>query len=244
MRVIPRVLVAVVALMMCTATAAVADRGHDENGGRGYVVPANRVGGSSGGDLIGDWFAQILAIPESENPFVGKGEPCLHLGRHGQVLAPAGGIQDPPGTIDMTCSVQAGQPVFIVGPSADCSSAEPVPFKAVTAWGQRKCALRWLFDSTYTSILVSVRGSEPVDIHDQRFLTVSPQRRTVFDASEPIFGAAPGARSTFVAAGYSAEVRGLRKGDNLVTLVSTGSLSDGSPFEYIFNVTFTVSGGR
>lgn len=243
MRAISRALIAVMVLMMCPTTVAVAGGGHDDRD-RPSVQPANRVGGSSGGDLLKDWFAQNLAMKAGSSPFGRTANVCLDLGRRGQVVSPAGGVLDDTGTIAMTCPVDAGQAILMVGPSADCSSAEPEAFQADTARGQRKCALRWLFDPTYSGINVSIDGGGSVDIHNQRFLTISPQGRTVFDAEDPVFGAPKGAKATFVAAAWTAEIAGLRKGDHVVSIVTTGVNPDSTPFSYTFNVTFEVAGRR
>ena len=237
MKAIPRILIAVLALMLSTATVAVADHGHDD---RVSVVPAHRVGGSSAGDLLGDRFAQLLSLPASSSPFGNTANKCIKVGRHSKVLSPAGGKADPiTGIIDMTCRIKAGQAVFLVGPSADCSSAEPDPFRAVTARDQRKCALGWLFDGTMTSIAVSVDGIPAADLNSPRFLAVSPQRHTVFN-EDPVFGAEPGAKSTFVAAAWVAEIRGMQKENHVVTMVTTGFANNGTPFSFTFIVRFVI----
>jgi len=62
MRTIPRIVVAVVALMLM-APAAAADQGKGSGDGRPSAVPAVNVSGSTGGELVGDWYAQNLALP-------------------------------------------------------------------------------------------------------------------------------------------------------------------------------------
>jgi hypothetical protein len=32
------------------------------------LVPVNKLGGSTGGELVGHWWAQALAVPAAENP--------------------------------------------------------------------------------------------------------------------------------------------------------------------------------
>jgi hypothetical protein len=156
------------------------------------------------------------------------------------VLSPAGGIVN--GTvIEMTCTVEVGRPVVLVMASADCSSAEPGDFFAVTAHDQRACALRNLNGLDTTSIDVSVDGGRAVDIHQREFLEVSRQRHVVFPA-DPVFDAQPGP-ATFVAAAWMAEIRGMKRGDHTVTAttrVGSGPTVD----EYQFIVHFEVVGGH
>jgi len=127
MRTIPRMVVAVVALMLM-APAAAADQGRGSGDGRPAVVPAVNVSGSTGGELVGDWYAQNLSLPADTSPFGGTANLCLNLGRHGRVLSPAAGRLDENGNLEMTCGVEVGRPVLLVMTSADCSSAEPKDF--------------------------------------------------------------------------------------------------------------------
>jgi len=193
MRVVLRIAIAVLAMMMVAAPAAVADDGKGGGHRHPSVVPADKVAGNTGGRLLGDWYVENLSRPADANPFVGTDELCLDVGRHGKVLAPAGGIPDSAGLIEMTCTVKVGRPVILVMTSSDCSSAEPEDggFYGETAQEQRACAVGFLKSLDITSINVSVDGGRPVDIHQPRFLEVSPQRHVVFPKN-PIFGADPG----------------------------------------------------
>jgi hypothetical protein len=207
MRVIRRIALAVLAVMACTAPVVGADERKGGDDRRPAVVPAGNLAGNTAGKLIGDWYAQILPRPVSASPFGGTADLCLDLGRHGKVLSPAGGI-DRGGYVEMTCTVKVGRPVLLVMTSADCSSAEDPPFYGKTAAEQRACVLEFINGLDITSITVSVDGERPVDIHEPRFLAVSPQRRVVFP-SDPVFDARPG-KATFVAAGWIAQIRGMR----------------------------------
>ena len=241
MRVIPRILFAVLVLMLCTSTVAAADRNHDDNG-RISVIPAVYVGGSSGGELLGERFSRLLAIPASTNPLEGNDNLCMTLGHRPRVASPAGGkaLSTDPLTIKMSCTIKEGQSVLLVGPSAECSSAEHGEFGATTAEGQRKCALKAIFGFPSKSLVVKVDRSRPVDIYSSRFLTVSPQGRTIFDAKEPAFGADPG-KATFVGASWVAEIRGMGKGDHTVRLET--ALTDNETV-LTFVVRYTVVGDR
>jgi hypothetical protein len=240
MRTLRRIAVAVLSVMLLSAPVAVADEKRGGSDRRVSVVPADRVQGQSGGRLLGDWFVEILSRPAAASPAGGTANLCLDIGRRGRVLSPAGGIVT--GTvIEMTCTVEVGRPVVLVMASADCSSAEPVPFFATTAREQRACALRNLNGLGVTSIEVSVDGGRPVDIHQRRFLEVSRQRSVVFPA-DPVFGADPGP-ATFVAAAWMAEIRGMRPGDHTVTATSS-AVVDGQTQTFQFIVHFEVVGGH
>ena len=78
MRTIPRMVVAVVALMLM-APAAAADQGKGSGDGRPAAVPAVNVSGSTGGELVGDWYAQNLSLPADTSPFGGTANLCLNL---------------------------------------------------------------------------------------------------------------------------------------------------------------------
>jgi hypothetical protein len=212
-------------------------RGGDDH--RATVVPAVKLAGNSGGELLGDWYFHNLSLPADRSPFGGSADLCLDLGRHGKVLSPAGGI-DRGGFIEMSCTVKVGRPVLLVETSADCSSAEEPPFFGANAFEQRRCALDFLRGLDITSITVSVDGAPTVDIHAPRFLAVSPQRQVVFPPGA-VFGAKEGP-ATYVAAGWIAEIRGMKKGQHVVRATLNIVLDDG-PATFPFIVHFDVVGG-
>jgi hypothetical protein len=237
MRPVPTIAMLAVLAVVATAAVtpvAVADgsRGGDEHV---RVLPAFNVGGSSGGDLLGDWYAQNLALPAAHAPFGGSADVCLDLGRRGRVLSPAGGLLSPEG---MTCVVRQDRRVLIVMTSADCSTAEPPPFYGKTEADQRSCAIGWAGQQGVTAINVSVDGRPAVDIHLPRFFAVSPQRFTVFN-KDPVFGATPGP-ALFVAAGWIAEIRGMDRGRHDMTAIVS---VNGAPLDP-FIVHFIVVRGR
>ena len=83
MRHLRRTALATVAIALCAAPIAAADNRHD-NGGGAVVAPA-RGGGLTGGDLLGQDWAQGLARPHSPDPYSGR---CRPLARN--VVIPAG----------------------------------------------------------------------------------------------------------------------------------------------------------
>lgn len=232
-----RVGVAVLALFM-VAPAAAADQGRG-SGGRPSVVPAGHVSGSSGGALLGDWMAQLLAIPAPQNPLAQNAELCLDLGPNGKVLSPAGGKQDAKGNIKMKCEVEPGQSVLMVMPVGECSAAEDPPYHAETEPDQQACAIDALKSLQVTSITLQVDRERPVEIRNNRFLTVSPQGTAVLPAN-PVWGR-PGETTTFAAASWTAEIRGLTKGNHVV-VGTTKAIQGGSEISLEFIVRFTVGG--
>jgi hypothetical protein len=238
---VTRIVAAVLALLVFAAPAAAAD---DRGGGGARhpsVVPADHVAGNSGGRLLGDWFSANFSLPADQSPFGNSANLCLDIGRHGRVLAPAGGLQDANRVIEMTCGVEVGRPVVLVMTSVDCSTAEVgTEFYARTAAEQRACAVDFLKSYDVRSINVSIDDGRSKDIHRNRFFEVSPQQHVVLPEN-PVYGAAPGP-ATFVAAAWMAEVRGLRKGDHTVKVLTPIGNADGSTSTYTFIVHLHVVG--
>jgi hypothetical protein len=229
-----------VAVLAVAATAVFAPVAAATPGGGQHarVRPADNVQGNSGGDLIGDWYAQNMALPASNSPFGGTADKCLDLGRHGRVANPAGGLISAAG---MTCAVRQDRPVVVVMTSADCSDVEDPPFFGADEAAQRACAIDWAINlSGVTAIDVSIDGGDVVNIRTSRYFAVSPQTHTVFDATDPVFGAPKGAEANFVAAGWLFAITGMRRGTH--TMVATVSVG-GEPLAP-FIVHFDVFGGN
>ena len=233
MRPVRRVLLLAAMLALCCSPAAGAG-GPPERDGTAGVVPAHRIAGETGGQLLGDWFVRNLSLPASAAPFAGSADLCLDLGRREKVLSPSGGLLTPEG---MTCTVKVNRPVLLVMSSADCSTAEPPPYFARTAAEQRRCAIDALTRSPafeIQAINVSLDGAPAVDIASRRFFAVSPQRRVVFPEN-PVFGATPGA-ATFVAAAWIAEIKGMHRGRHVLRAQVSTSAGPFPPFIVIFDV--------
>lgn len=237
MRPVRQVLLLAALGVLCCSPAAAAG-GPPGRDGTVRVVPAHRVAGETGGQLLGDWFVQNLSLPAPASPFAGSADLCLDLGRRGKVLSPSGGLLTPEG---MTCTVKANRPVLLVMSSADCSTAEPRPFFGRTAAEQRRCAIDALTNSPdfeIQAINVSLDGAPAVDIASRGFFAVSPQRRVVFPEN-PVFDATPGP-ATFVAAAWIAEIRGMDRGRHVMHAQVLTSVGPFPPFI----VTFDVIGGH
>jgi hypothetical protein len=179
---------------------AARERDGRRGGPRADFVPANRLAGSTGGELLGQWLARVLAISAGRNPVGAPTNPplCLQLGRHGSVLAATGAAPE------ITCAMPVGMRLLVVGDGSECSSAEAPPYHGDTEAEQRACAINTLPLSGVSAFRLSLDGGPVVDIHQQAFLMVTPQSRTVFP-SDPVFPATPGP-ATFVGAGYVATV--------------------------------------
>jgi hypothetical protein len=222
----------VLVLVLCCGAVAAA---HDGNGhgGRADFVPVHRLGGASGSELIGQWWARVIEIPNAQNPLgAGTAAVCLDLGRRGHVVAPVGTAEQ-----DATCTVRAGEDVYLQLTSADCSSNEPDPFHGTTEAEQRTCAINWAMTAPVSTYTLSLDGGPAVNVLDERFFLVSPQMSAVF-APDAVFDATPGP-TTFVAAGYAATPRRrLRPGQHVIAgdIVFT----DGTP-PAMFTVTLNVT---
>jgi hypothetical protein len=151
LRAVPLALV----LVLCCGAVAGADGGRDH--GRSDFAPVHRLGGVSGSELIGEWWARMIEIPNAQNPLgAGTTPMCLDLGRHGRVVAPVGA-----GGQDATCTVRAGEDVYLQLTSADCSSNEPDPFHGATEAEQRNCAIKLGDDGTGVVVHAVARRRRP-----------------------------------------------------------------------------------
>ena len=156
----------------------------------GELVPAGgRLGGLTGGQLLGEELRQLIELPLAENPLLGVGGSCFAAGHRNKVLLAWTREQAP------TCTVKPGTPIFAMTFFWECSSVETDPLSAggETAAGQRRCALRSLRQQgVFDAILVSIDGRRPVDIHSDRYLAVSPQMTAVLPDPNMPWGARAG----------------------------------------------------
>ena len=163
--------------------------------------------GQSGGKLLGQWWAQVLALPANPHP-----KPlCLRLDG-GKVLAP---VQTRPKQT-IHCKMRVGGSVLVVGDSAECSTNESPPFHGDTAVEQRACAIRELNEDKVTSLTGSVDGAPAIEFHRHRYEVVSPQTHAVFTAAGGQFPVTAGP-GTFVGADHQALVRGLGVGHHTLS---------------------------
>jgi hypothetical protein len=205
--------------------------------GGGKLVPAaKRLGGLTGGQLIGEETRLLLEIPAAENPLSpeGVGESCFPAGRKGKVLIVWTRPED---QMPAECTVKPGTPVFLFGGWVFCDEVEPPPFFAVGEEAQRQCALEGLHTLLeFDAILVTVDGGTPIDIGSERFIAVSPQGTAQLPEGN-ILGVAP-QETTFVTAAYVAMLRPLRPGEHTITVEVVGG-----PFAGTTSATVNVVPG-
>jgi hypothetical protein len=178
----------------------------------GQLVPASgRLGGLTGGQLLGEEFRQIIELPLAENPLADAGDSCFTTGHRKKVLLAWTRPEAP------TCNVKQGTPIFVTSYFWECSNTEQDPMSAggETEAGQRRCALKSLRkNGVFDAILVSIDGRRPVNIYSDRFLAVSPQMRA--DLPAPNILDVPERETTFVAAAWVAMIRPLPPGTHTI----------------------------
>ena len=150
------------------------------------------------GKLVVEAWAQLYALPVSENPLAGNGDPCLVVGH--KVVHPVE---------DAACTVRRGTAIM-VGFAPSWSNAED-PFPATEA--EQRAVLRD-FNRGFTEISVVVDDGAAVDIHRRRYAVSSPQR-TVRLPEDNILGVPP-QTVTLTAAGWVVLVRNLRPGRHTI----------------------------
>ena len=165
--------------------------------------------------------AEEFLIASFTPAYTGEPAPACRLFGNGKVLFAQ------PGN---TCTVKPGTKVLVPLPGASCSDAEPPPYFAETAAGQRTCALA-IVRNDVDRVTVSVDGGPPQNVLSDRFLTITDQFGVISQPGNP-FGARPGP-TTVVVAGYLGVLRGLPPGDH--SFVSSG-FAFGGPFTLSWTV--------
>jgi hypothetical protein len=189
--------------MLCLLAPGVASAGRGDSGDGSH---SHRAGL---GELLGDNWEALLALPANQNPFLGNGDPCLMLRRH--ILAPAGA--------SATCTVKPGTRVFLWY-STECSDVERGEFFAVGEAAQAECA-RTLDEAAVQSLQLTI-DARTRDIRERRFEVISRQRTVDLPANNILSGAAE--RATFVAHGWALLTRPLRPGQHVITTTLNGDV--------------------
>jgi hypothetical protein len=185
-----------VAIQLGSASIAGADDLRTHGGLR--VVPAHRVDGKTGGELLGQAWSVWYSVPPSETP------ACMRLGRTGDVLLAA--KRNP------VCTLEQGDAVILFW-SATCDNVvdpliDPAFFGADEA-AQRKCAAA--ADQAFVADLnVTVDNGTAVNIHNRRFEVYSPQQHVQLPLDN-FYGISP-RPVTFTAHGWVAVVDNLKPG--------------------------------
>jgi hypothetical protein len=173
------------------------------------VQPVHRLGGLTGGELLGEQLYLLHTLPAAENPAFGNGDRCRRLGRGGRVLAPLFGVA--------TCTLEHGRPLFVWGWWSTCGNAETPPSYAVGEAAQQACARA--SNQNVRALRVIVDGGAPVDIRNPRFEVVSPQRAVLL--LDPNWLDAKPGPATFSAHGWAATIRGLAVGRHTIEVEVT-----------------------
>jgi hypothetical protein len=195
---------AALTVALCAAPVAAAHPPHNDRGP--LVTPTYRLGGLTGGELLGEQLFLAHSLPPAENPAFGNGNPCLRLGHRGEVLAPLFG-----GDVPVTCTVKPGTPVFIFGWYNSCSNVELPPSYGKNEAEQRACARAG--DQAVQALRLTV-DDEPVNIHTRRFEVFTPQRKVQLPEGN-ILGVPP-QKATFTAHGWVATVSRLSPGRHTI----------------------------
>ena len=196
MRHLRHTVLAALAVALCAAPVAAADNRHG-NGGGAVIAPA-RGGGLTGGELLGEAWAQSLT--GSNVPFEGTCRPIARnvLGWHGG----ADGTATCTATPRSRLMVQFGS--FCI--SVDFPDLE-------TEQEQLACAVA--SDQGFREFNVTVDG-DTINLVRRRFELFSPQRTIELPADNG-FGV-PAQTATFTAHAYGAVIHSLRPGRHTVTL--------------------------
>ena len=187
---------------------------------KGELVPVpHRVAGMTGGELLGEGWADFLAAPAGS--FTGG---CMPVAR--KIVSPE---VDADG--NASCTVRKGTTIMLFLGS-ECSNVEEEPFFGADAHQQRQCAIE--ADEFFVSALVSLDGGPPVEQVAPRFEEISPQRSVVLPPDN-VLGVDPGP-ATFVAHGWVVLVQKLDLGEHLLTGTVTTDDGTTSPFRIAITV--------
>jgi hypothetical protein len=224
MRLVRRTVLTAVAVVLCVSPVAVANDRH-ENGGGAVIAPA-RGGGLSGGELLGEVWAQNLALPASNDPFSGT---CIPFARN--VIAPH---FDETGTA--TCTATPRTRLFLFWGSF-FTELDPPSFPTTE---EAQLAEAVAADQAIHELNVTVDNGRTINLVRRRFELFSPQRTVQLDDDN--FYGVPARTVTFTAHAWGAVIRNLRPGQHTVTLEVVAP-EFGDPFT-VTTVLNVVRGGH
>lgn len=214
-RTVARAVAAACALMLSTVAVANA-------AAPGIVVGAH---GKVAGQGYGAWLRNSWQLALSNPP----GASACQTMRVGNttVAMLLGGYSGKPERHN--CRVHAGNPIYINGLSAECSTVEKPPFHGTTASGLRRCARRNL--KGVTNLSATVDGRVVGDYHT--LISTSPVYTFHLPKRNLLGVSARSGRSA--AYGEGVLLRGLTPGNHVVHV--TGELA---AFGYTEDVTYTL----
>jgi hypothetical protein len=179
--------------------------------GRAAVVPVHRVAEQSAGEFLTRPFVRGYEASADAPP--PPTDPCEIVGERHRALIYK--VRDEP----PTCTVRVGTPVVVSALSVACSDVEPPPFFGADEAAQRACDLAWA--SSVTEYRIGVDQQPSVDVDTERFAAFSPST-TVEIPPDSLFGL-PAGPATFVAYGWSAQVRGFCRGRHTISVHVAGA---------------------
>jgi hypothetical protein len=201
-----------VTFVLTPASAAASD---PESSGR-LVRPERSFGGVDGGDVTGEGWRSSLSTPADR-----LRPRCLRLGRDRAALLALPGEESP------ACRVGGGTAIYVLGLTQVCTA--PVD-ERVSAAEQRRCALDGIDESPPS--VFTLDGRRVADLHKDRYLICSPQRRV--DIAPDNIVDAPAGPSTVTACGYVAWLIGLPPGRHALRTTAG---------DHTWSATVTVGGG-
>jgi hypothetical protein len=203
MRHLRRIVLAAVAVVLCVAPVASAQDSHEDRGDA-VVAPAKDK-------WLGEVWAQLYALPLSEHPFEGNGNPCLTVAR--KVIQEIGG----------PCTVEEGTALTLGFGTAWSNVEDPFPETR-----EEQLAVATAVDyELVAGMTISVDGSDPVEIRTARFELFSPQR-TVLLPADNFLGVDGPQIVTLSAHGWGAVVRKLGVGEH--EIIGDTLFTDGTHF--------------
>jgi hypothetical protein len=185
------------AIQLGSASVAGADDLLTSGGSR--AVPAHRVDGSTGGQLLGQAWEVWYSLPVTE-----PSPSCMRLGRTGGVLLSA--------RPQPICTLEQGDALILFWSTTCDDVVDPAvdpTFYAPDEASQRKCAAA--LDKAFVADLrVTVDNGKAVNIRNRRFEVYSPQVHVQLPLAN-FYGISP-RPATFTAHGWVALVKGLKPG--------------------------------
>jgi hypothetical protein len=146
----------VIALIAVIAATVLAPAASAVTSSVTVVAPSQTVAGRTYAQWLAKWWQVRLRIP-------GSGSVCQHVGRVELLIGPTR-----PTEIDR-CSIRRGQPLYVNGPSSECSTIEPPPSHGNTGGELRRCARRGFAGLKGTRITIDGKSLR----HMQRWVVAS-----------------------------------------------------------------------
>ncbi len=225
----PRIRAVVVAFIVAVLLAPV----HAvASGADGAIVvrPTTGLTRALHGRLAADWWEWAVSIPAPEHPLSQEG--AVDCGAHQPTTVWfLGGVVNRPGTVERSCRVPLGKPLFFAVINVECSNREPDPFHGDTPAERRTCVNSFRF----SDITATVDGMPVTGIAEDRVTSPPFTIRVPADNILAIPGPVS-ARAT--ASGVHLLIPYLRAGSHDVHF--TGTFTD---FGFTLDITYRLTVG-